>query len=60
MMLYFVLKYLHVIGAAVLLGTGAGIAFFCFWRIAPATPRRSPRSRALSSSPIFCSRPRPS
>jgi uncharacterized membrane protein len=25
---YFVLKYLHVIGAAVLLGTGAGIAFF--------------------------------
>jgi uncharacterized membrane protein len=28
MMLYFSLKYLHVIGAAVLLGTGAGIAFF--------------------------------
>ena len=27
-MLYFLLKYLHVIGAAVLLGTGAGIAFF--------------------------------
>src|SRR3954470_16154134 len=27
-MLYFVLKYLHIIGAAVLLGTGAGIAFF--------------------------------
>src|SRR5690606_8297373 len=25
---YFVLKYLHVIGAAVLMGTGAGIAFF--------------------------------
>jgi uncharacterized membrane protein len=25
---YFLLKYLHVIGAAVLLGTGAGIAFF--------------------------------
>ena len=25
---YFVLKYLHVIGAAVLAGTGAGIAFF--------------------------------
>jgi len=25
---YFVLKYLHVIGTAVLLGTGAGIAFF--------------------------------
>jgi uncharacterized membrane protein len=27
-MLYFVLKYLHIISAAVLLGTGAGIAFF--------------------------------
>jgi uncharacterized membrane protein len=25
---YFVLKYLHLIGASVLLGTGAGIAFF--------------------------------
>ena len=25
---YFVLKYLHIIGAAVLLGTGSGIAFF--------------------------------
>ncbi len=28
MTLYFVAKYLHVIGASVLLGTGAGIAFF--------------------------------
>ena len=27
-MLYFALKFAHVIGAAVLLGTGAGIAFF--------------------------------
>lgn len=27
-MVYFVFKYLHVIGAAVLLGTGTGIAFF--------------------------------
>ena len=27
-MLYFFLKFLHIIGAAVLLGTGAGIAFF--------------------------------
>ncbi len=25
---YFILKFLHVVGAAVLLGTGAGIAFF--------------------------------
>lgn len=28
MTLYFLLKFLHVTGAAVLLGTGAGIAFF--------------------------------
>jgi uncharacterized membrane protein len=27
-MLYFAVKYLHIVGAAVLLGTGAGIAFF--------------------------------
>jgi uncharacterized membrane protein len=27
-MLYFTVKYVHVLGAAVLLGTGAGIAFF--------------------------------
>ncbi|HJU14850.1 MAG TPA: DUF2269 domain-containing protein [Stellaceae bacterium] len=27
-MLFFVLKYLHLIGATVLLGTGSGIAFF--------------------------------
>ncbi|RDW11878.1 DUF2269 family protein [Paracoccus thiocyanatus] len=27
-MLYYALKYLHIIGASVLLGTGAGIAFF--------------------------------
>jgi uncharacterized membrane protein len=27
-MLYFFLKYLHLLGASVLLGTGAGIAFF--------------------------------
>jgi uncharacterized membrane protein len=28
MTLYFVLKYLHVLGATVILGTGTGIAFF--------------------------------
>jgi uncharacterized membrane protein len=27
-MLYFLLKFLHIVGASVLLGTGAGIAFF--------------------------------
>ena len=29
--LYAVLKLVHLIGAAVLFGTGAGIAFFMFW-----------------------------
>ena len=28
MTLYFLLKYMHIVGASVLLGTGAGIAFF--------------------------------
>ena len=28
LMTYFILKYLHIVGAAVLLGTGSGIAFF--------------------------------
>ncbi len=28
MMLYFIFKYLHVLGAIVILGTGTGIAFF--------------------------------
>ncbi len=28
MLAYFLLKYIHIIGASVLLGTGAGIAFF--------------------------------
>jgi uncharacterized membrane protein len=32
-MLYFIHKYLHIIGAAVLLGTGAGIAFLHAWSI---------------------------
>lgn len=38
-MLYFVLKYLHVIGAAVLLGTGAGIAFFMLLAHRAGEPR---------------------
>jgi uncharacterized membrane protein len=38
-MLYFVLKYLHVIGATVLLGTGAGIAFFMLIAHRTADPR---------------------
>ena len=49
---YLVLKYLHVIGATVLLGTGAGIAFFML--LAHRTGDAGDRSRpspASSSSP---------
>jgi uncharacterized membrane protein len=38
-MLYFALKYLHVIGASVLLGTGAGIAFFMLLAHRTGDPR---------------------
>jgi uncharacterized membrane protein len=38
-MLYLILKYLHVIGAAVLLGTGAGIAFFMLMAHLRGDPR---------------------
>lgn len=31
MELEFILKFVHLIGASVLFGTGAGIAFFMFW-----------------------------
>ena len=36
--LYFILKFLHVVGAAVLLGTGAGIAFFMLMAHLGGTP----------------------
>jgi uncharacterized membrane protein len=36
---YFVLKFLHVIGATVLLGTGAGIAFFMLMAPRSGDPR---------------------
>ncbi|MBO6548415.1 MAG: DUF2269 domain-containing protein [Rhizobiales bacterium] len=32
-MSYFVLKYLHILGACVLFGTGMGIAFFMFFAV---------------------------
>jgi uncharacterized membrane protein len=38
-MLYFILKYVHVIGASVLLGTGAGIAFFMLLAHVQGDPR---------------------
>ncbi len=45
-MLYFVLKYLHVVGAVVLLGTGSGIAFF----MQLTSAENPPLSRALPES----------
>lgn len=38
-MLYFLVKYIHIIGAAVLLGTGAGIAFFMLMAHLRGDPR---------------------
>lgn len=38
-MLYLLLKYVHIIGAAVLLGTGAGIAFFMLMAHLRGDPR---------------------
>jgi uncharacterized membrane protein len=38
MTLYFAFKFLHIIGAAVLLGTGAGIAFFMLSAHLQGTP----------------------
>ncbi len=32
-MSYFILKYMHILGACVLLGTGIGIAFFMFFAV---------------------------
>ncbi len=53
------LKVLHVVGAAILFGTGLGIAFFQF----RANRRESPAAIAATlgpwSSPITSSPPRP-
>ena len=38
MITYYVLKYLHIVGASVLLGTGAGIAFFMLMAHLSAKP----------------------
>jgi len=48
MTLYFLVKYLHVVGAIVILGTGAGIAFFMLMAIAAGT-RPSSRARLKPS-----------
>ena len=45
--LYLTLKLIHILGAAVLFGTGLGIAFFMLMAHRTATRRRSRRPRAL-------------
>ena len=44
--LLLLLKLVHVLGAAVLFGTGAGIAFFMLMAHRTREPRRSRRPRA--------------
>ena len=48
MTLYFIIKYLHVLGAVVILGTGTGIAFFMLM----AHRSRDPAFIAQSSSEL--------
>ena len=48
MTLYFLVKYLHVLGAIVILGTGAGIAFFMLMAHR-SRMRRSSRGRRRPS-----------
>lgn len=43
-MVHLLIEYLHIIGAAVLLGTGAGIAFFMLVAICAAPLARSRES----------------
>ena len=60
MSVYLALKYMHVIGAAVLLGPELGQHFSCCRPISAATQPWSPASLASLSSPILYSPPPPS
>ena len=55
---YLPLKMVHIIGAAVLLGTGAGIAFFMLVAHLRGDPRRWPGLRGPWCWPISCLRRR--
>jgi len=46
MTLYFIIKYLHVLGAIVILGTGTGIAFFMLMAHRSGDPRFIARTAA--------------
>lgn len=47
MTLYFILKYLHVLGAIVILGTGTGIAFFMLMAHRSGDPRFIARTASV-------------
>jgi uncharacterized membrane protein len=47
MMLYFVVKYLHMLGAVVILGTGSGIAFFMLMAHRSGDPAFIARTAAI-------------
>jgi len=49
MTLYFIVKYLHVLGAIVILGTGSGIAFFMLM----AHRSRDPAFIARTAASVF-------
>jgi len=56
MTLYFIVKYLHVLGAIVILGTGTGIAFFMLMAHRSRDPAFIARTAATVVMPTCCSR----
>jgi len=56
MTLYFIVKYLHVLAAIVILGTGTGIAFFMLMAHRSRDPGLIARTAAIVGSPTCCSR----
>jgi len=56
MTLYFLIKYLHLLGAIVILGTGSGIAFFMLTAHRSRDPAFIAATAATVSSPTCCSR----
>jgi uncharacterized membrane protein len=58
-MLFLILKYLHLVGAAVLLGTGSGIAFFMLRAHMTGDAIVLQPSRASLYWRISCSQQRP-
>ena len=53
MMPYVLVKYLHVLGAIVILGTGSGIAFFMLTAHLSREAAFIARTATISGKPIF-------